>query len=413
MLRQGRITVDSKVVRSGSTKIGANSIVQLDGIILPEVPLLAVFHKPVGMHSTVGDPLGRRNLEELYSMSSSIKPSLSKASPQRYHYLKSMHPVGRLDADSSGLLLFSRCGQLTQRLLHPSFTVRRVYEALVAGAVQSQPHRHESDECSSNGTSSSYNSINSESNMRDSSSNISGNISGNSSGNSGRSSSMSMESTHGQLSLDAQLQQGVATAEGTFSAELRSTKTLRSPPDLRAAQEQLQRNQEQFHRAQSQPREHTSGIPNNSSSVELGDVDAGLRDGDSTESVMSLVRLSVTEGKYRMVRRMLHNAGHSVLALHRISYGACSLAMEDTPPVTRDDQSTDNNNETAWQVLPALQFARHGDSDSTAEILRPLTEQEQEQEQQQSSLLQVGSLRPCTAREEQWAQSLLHQEYDE
>ena len=46
---------------------------------------------------------------------------------------------------------------------------------------------------------------------------------------------------------------------------------------------------------------------------------------------MSLVSLSVTEGKYRMVRRILHNAGHTVLELHRLEYGGVTLG--DLPAV--------------------------------------------------------------------------------
>lgn len=49
--------------------------------------------------------------------------------------LKQMHPVGRLDADTTGLLLFSREGKLTQTLLNPSTKIDREYEALVEGKV--------------------------------------------------------------------------------------------------------------------------------------------------------------------------------------------------------------------------------------------------------------------------------------
>ena len=49
--------------------------------------------------------------------------------------LKQMHPVGRLDADTTGLLLFSRDGTLTQKLLSPASKIDREYEALVEGKV--------------------------------------------------------------------------------------------------------------------------------------------------------------------------------------------------------------------------------------------------------------------------------------
>ena len=55
----------------------------------------------------------------------------------KYPFLKSMHPVGRLDADTTGLLLWSRDGQLTHALLHPSVGISREYEAVVVGEVDS------------------------------------------------------------------------------------------------------------------------------------------------------------------------------------------------------------------------------------------------------------------------------------
>ena len=86
------------------------------------MPLIACYHKPVGVHSVMGDDKwGRANLETLSA---------------EYSFLKSMHPVGRLDADTSGLLLFCSDGKLTQTLLHPSTGVVREYEAVVTGEAQ-------------------------------------------------------------------------------------------------------------------------------------------------------------------------------------------------------------------------------------------------------------------------------------
>lgn len=72
------------------------------------------------MFSTVGDPWGRENLQGLYDQFPSIKP---------------LHPVGRLDCDTSGLLLFSSDGKLTNQILDPNNAIPRVYEAIVSGIV--------------------------------------------------------------------------------------------------------------------------------------------------------------------------------------------------------------------------------------------------------------------------------------
>ena len=68
----------------------------------------------------MGDPWGRSNLEALVN---------------KHLMLKQMHPVGRLDADTTGLLLFSRDGKLTQKLLNPTTSIDREYVALVEGNV--------------------------------------------------------------------------------------------------------------------------------------------------------------------------------------------------------------------------------------------------------------------------------------
>jgi pseudouridine synthase len=81
--------------------------------------LVAAYHKPLGVVSSMRDDHGR--------------PDLSAVLPQPWQKL--LHPVGRLDADTTGLLLFCRDGDLTHRLLHPKYVVEREYVALVDGAI--------------------------------------------------------------------------------------------------------------------------------------------------------------------------------------------------------------------------------------------------------------------------------------
>jgi len=75
-----------------------------------------LYHKPKWVLSVTSDPMGRPCLDE------SVIPN-------------GMHPVGRLDYDSSGLLLFSSSGALTQRLLHPKHQISKVYEVVVTNRV--------------------------------------------------------------------------------------------------------------------------------------------------------------------------------------------------------------------------------------------------------------------------------------
>ena len=121
MIRHGRVKVNGKVIKSGTTKMKINQDnITLDDILLPSIPLLMIYNKPVGVHSTIGDPYQRLNLQSLHDT---------------YPILQHMHPVGRLDADTSGLLLFSRDGQITQYLLNPLNKVPRIYEAIVMGHI--------------------------------------------------------------------------------------------------------------------------------------------------------------------------------------------------------------------------------------------------------------------------------------
>ena len=185
-IRAGRVMVDGAVVRVPSTLVDDSSSITLDGQPLHDTPTLVLWHKPLGVLSTLDDPWGRADL------STAAAPLLALG----------LHPVGRLDADTDGLLPFSSDGSITQQLLHPKHAIRKHYRARVEGTPTAE--------------------------------------------------------------LARQLSAGVRTAEGTHTAEL-----------------------------------------------------LACRD--------DLVELVVTEGKHRMVRRMLANCGHPVVSLRRLAFGELTL----------------------------------------------------------------------------------------
>ncbi len=186
LITKGAITYQGSVLTQPEHDLPDDAVFEVFGETNAPLPLLLAWHKPVGVLSTLRDPWGREGLDQV----------LPEA------WLDHYHPVGRLDADTAGLLLFSRDGALTQWLLHPKRAVPRTYVATIE--VDPPPE------------------------------------------------------------LTARLTAGVETGEGVFTATVRWI----------------------------EGRE---------------------------------VCLTVVEGKHRMVRRMLHNAGASVAALRRIAYGPIEL----------------------------------------------------------------------------------------
>ena len=117
LIRDGRVTVDGEPAIIGQRIDPTTARVEVDGIALPLAPGLVVYllNKPPGVISTVDDPQGRRTVV-----------ALVPSEPPVY-------PIGRLDADSEGLLLLTNDGDLTHRLTHPSFGATKTYTALVEG----------------------------------------------------------------------------------------------------------------------------------------------------------------------------------------------------------------------------------------------------------------------------------------
>lgn len=124
LIEQGRVTVDGKVVREQGRRIDPDTaVVTVDGdrvIVKSELVHLAL-NKPKGMHSTMSDDLGR--------------PCVGDLVAERLAAGQRLFHVGRLDADTEGLLILTNDGDLAHRLMHPSYEVGKTYLATIDAPV--------------------------------------------------------------------------------------------------------------------------------------------------------------------------------------------------------------------------------------------------------------------------------------
>ena len=121
LMLAGLVEVDGEVVTRLGTKVDPRTaVVRVEGRRLPPASphVYLVLNKPVGVVSTMSDPQGRRTLSDLVG-----------GRPERLFH------VGRLDTDTSGLLLLTNDGDFAQRMAHPSYEVDKTYVAEVAGDV--------------------------------------------------------------------------------------------------------------------------------------------------------------------------------------------------------------------------------------------------------------------------------------
>jgi 23S rRNA pseudouridine2605 synthase len=120
LIRARRVSVNGKTAKLGSSvKSGDDIRVNGERVWLAEERTLYIAHKPVGMMTTLSDPEGR--------------PTIVSLMPRGVR----LHPIGRLDFDTAGLLVLTNDGALTQRLSHPSFGVDKTYRVRVRGRLES------------------------------------------------------------------------------------------------------------------------------------------------------------------------------------------------------------------------------------------------------------------------------------
>ena len=121
LMLDGLVEVDGEVVTRLGTKVDPRTaVIRVDGKRLPPVSphVYLVLHKPRGVVSTMSDPEGRRSLGDVVA-----------DRPERLFH------VGRLDTDTSGLILLTNDGDFAQRMAHPSHEVDKTYVAEVEGEV--------------------------------------------------------------------------------------------------------------------------------------------------------------------------------------------------------------------------------------------------------------------------------------
>ncbi len=118
MIAEGRVTVAGQVVFDPARDVDEQSSLTVDGrpVAGAEQPVVYAVNKPLGVLSTAQDTHGR--------------PTVVSLVPDE---TRRLYPVGRLDADSSGLILLTNDGALAQRLTHPSFEVPKTYRVTAGG----------------------------------------------------------------------------------------------------------------------------------------------------------------------------------------------------------------------------------------------------------------------------------------
>lgn len=117
LIKDGKVKVNGEVVRELGTKVSFNDEISVNGILLDknEKKVYYLLNKPRGVISSVSDELGRKTVVDLIDTNLRI------------------YPIGRLDYDTTGLILLTNDGELANNLMHPKNNVEKTYIAKIEG----------------------------------------------------------------------------------------------------------------------------------------------------------------------------------------------------------------------------------------------------------------------------------------
>lgn len=123
LILEGKVTVNGQVVRELGVKVSAKDKVEVEGIPLQrEKKVYYVLHKPRGYLSTVTDDLNRRTVMDFFNGLVTER----------------LYPVGRLDYDTSGVLLMTNDGDFANQMMHPKGEIDKIYLVRVKGMITSE-----------------------------------------------------------------------------------------------------------------------------------------------------------------------------------------------------------------------------------------------------------------------------------
>lgn len=119
MIKQGRVSVNGFQIRELGTKVDLSADIQIDGrSIDKQDKVVYLLNKPKNVISSASDDRGRITVVDLID--------------SEYR----LFPMGRLDYDTSGLVLLSNDGELMQRIIHPKYEVEKTYEVTIDGLIK-------------------------------------------------------------------------------------------------------------------------------------------------------------------------------------------------------------------------------------------------------------------------------------
>lgn len=119
LILDGKVEVDGQIINELGFKVNGSEVIKVDGNIINKVEkyIYIKLNKPTGVITSVKDQYDRQTVIDIVDVEDRI------------------YPVGRLDYDTSGLLLLTNDGDLANKLMHPKFEVDKIYEATISGKI--------------------------------------------------------------------------------------------------------------------------------------------------------------------------------------------------------------------------------------------------------------------------------------